>query len=49
MRILVANIPLPTNRFLVDLNQALEKHVEITRDADMFWNMQGEFDVVHLP
>ncbi len=48
MRILVANIPLPTNRFLVDLNDALSKHVEITHDADLFWNMQGDFDLVHL-
>jgi len=48
MHILVANIPLPTNRFLVDLNQALSNHVEITHDADMFWNMQGDFDLVHL-
>ncbi|HQX48697.1 MAG TPA: hypothetical protein PLR25_02240 [Planctomycetaceae bacterium] len=48
MRILVANIPLPTNRFLADLNDALSKHVEITHDADLFWNMQGDFDLVHL-
>ncbi|MCX7386141.1 MAG: hypothetical protein NTX48_05695 [Planctomycetales bacterium] len=48
MRLLVANIPLPQNRFLVDLNGALSKHVELTHDEKMFWNMQGNFDVVHL-
>jgi hypothetical protein len=48
MRLLVANIPLPQNRFLVDLNVALSKRVELTHDENMFWNMQGDFDVVHL-
>ncbi|MFO1000102.1 MAG: hypothetical protein U0936_07185 [Planctomycetaceae bacterium] len=48
MRLLIANIPLPSNRFLVDLNDALAKHVTLTHDEKMFWNMQGEFDVIHL-
>jgi hypothetical protein len=48
MRILVANIPLPQNRFLVDLNDALSRHVALTHDEKMFWSMQGEFDVIHL-
>ena len=48
MRLLVANIPLPSNRFLVDLNDALSKDVTLTHDEKMFWGMQGEFDVIHL-
>ena len=48
MRTLVANIPLPGNRFLVDLNAALERHVDLTHDHEAFWNMTGEFEVVHL-
>lgn len=48
MRILVANIPLPSNRFLVDLNGALTRLVDLTHDHDAFWNMAGEYDVVHL-
>ena len=48
MRILTANIPLPLNRFLVDLNAAFSKHADITHDAELFWSRQGQFDVVHL-
>ena len=48
MRILVANIPLPANRFLVDLNASLSHHVELVHDHEVFWNMQGDYDIVHL-
>lgn len=48
MRALIANIPLPSNRFLVDLNASLERHVNLTHDHEAFWNMQGDYDVVHL-
>jgi len=48
MRLLVANIPLPANRFLVDLNEALETHVDLVHSHEAFWNMEGEFDVVHF-
>jgi hypothetical protein len=48
MRLLVANIPLPYNRFLVDLNDALSRHCDLTHSSDAFWNMEGEYDVVHL-
>lgn len=48
MRILVANIPLPQNRFLVDLNRALSEVAEVTHSSDAFWSMDGDFDVVHL-
>jgi hypothetical protein len=48
MRVLVANIPLPTNRFLVDLNEAISSIVDLQHSSDMFWQMDGDFDVVHL-
>lgn len=48
MHALVANIPLPANRFLVDLNAALERHVDLTHDHEAFWNMAGDYDIVHL-
>lgn len=48
LRVLVANIPLPTNRFLVDLNLALSAHCELEHSSDRFWSMQGRYDVIHL-
>lgn len=48
MRVLVANIPLPQNRFLVDLNLALSNHLELRLDHEAFWSMAGNFDVVHF-
>jgi glycosyltransferase involved in cell wall biosynthesis len=48
MRVLVANIPLPANRFLVDLNSELGKICELVHDSEAFWKMQGDYDVVHL-
>lgn len=47
-KVLVANIPLPANRFLVDLNTALKQRCDLTHSSDAFWNMEGEFDVIHL-
>jgi hypothetical protein len=48
MRLLVANIPLPQNRFLVDLNAALAERVSLTLSHEDFWEMKGEYDVIHL-
>lgn len=48
MRVLVANIPLPANRFLVDLNSAIAEHCELEHSSDVFWAMNGAADVVHL-
>jgi glycosyltransferase involved in cell wall biosynthesis len=48
MKLLVANIPLPQNRFLVDLNASLGKQCTLTHDENLFWNKQGDFDVIHL-
>lgn len=48
MRVLVANIPLPNNRFLVDLNEALATECELEHSSDVFWDMDGDYDVIHL-
>ncbi|MEO0794568.1 MAG: hypothetical protein AAFX93_05385 [Verrucomicrobiota bacterium] len=49
MKVLVANIPLPTNRFLVDLNGALiELGIELIHSHEDYWNCEGDYDVVHL-
>lgn len=47
-RVLVANIPLPANRFLVDLNSALSEYCEVVHSSDAFWKMDGDYDIVHL-
>lgn len=48
IRVLVANIPLPGNRFLVDLNGAIGELCDLEQSSDAFWAMTGEYDVVHL-
>lgn len=48
MRVLVANIPLPSNRFLTDLNEELSRLCDLQQSSDAFWRMQGEYDLVHL-
>jgi len=48
MRALIANIPLPANRFLLDLNASLASHVDLVHDHVAFWNREGDYDVVHL-
>jgi hypothetical protein len=48
LKILVGNIPLPQNRFLVDLNDSLAKKHEVVHCPDTFWNVAGDFDVLHL-
>lgn len=48
MRVLVGNIPLPSNRFLIDLNTALARQHDVTHDHEQFWDCEGDFDVVHL-
>jgi hypothetical protein len=48
MRLLTANIPLPQNRFLTDLNSAFAQRLWLVHDEQLFWNRQGQFDVVHL-
>jgi hypothetical protein len=48
MRVLVGSIPFPQNRFFLDLNGALSDLCTIEQSADAFWNMTGDYDVVHL-
>lgn len=48
MRVLVAQIPMPRNRFLVDLNAELAQRCDLTHAGDAFWQMTGGYDVVHL-
>lgn len=48
MRILVANIPLPANRFLVDLNASMQRSAAVVHDHEAFWNMEGDYNIVHL-
>ena len=48
LRILVAQIPMPQNRFLVDLNAEISKHCELIHSSEAFWNMVGDYDVIHL-
>jgi hypothetical protein len=48
LRVLVAQIPMPTNRFLVDLNTQLSKSCDLTHNSDIFWEMRGQYDIIHL-
>lgn len=48
IRMLCAQIPMPQNRFLVDLNNSLEKSCSITHSSERFWNMEGDYDIVHI-
>ena len=49
MKILIANIPTPKNRFLKDLSKAFEKEgASVTWDYEKFWACEETFDVVHI-
>ncbi len=48
LRVLVAQIPMPLNRFLVDLNAELANRCRLHHSSDDFWSMSGDRDVVHL-
>lgn len=48
MKILIACIPTPGNRYLIDLKKGLEAYATVVWDADAFWNCEGDFDVVHI-
>ena len=48
MRLLIAQIPMPQNRFLVDLNAELAKSCDLIHSSDVFWNMEGDFELIHL-
>jgi len=46
--VLVAQIPMPQNRFLRDLNGEIAKHCQVVHSSDDFWEMRGDHQVVHL-
>ena len=48
LKVLVAQIPMPRNRFLVDLNEKIAESCFLHHSSDDFWEMKGDFDVVHL-
>jgi len=48
LKILMACIPTPGNRYLIDLKQGLEQHAEVIWDHRAFWECQEKFDVVHI-
>jgi hypothetical protein len=47
-RILIANIPTPGNRFVVDLKEGLERYAEVVWDYEEFWRMENEYDIIHI-
>lgn len=48
MKVLIACISTPGNRYLLDLKSGLSTHTEVVWDADAFWNCQNEFDIIHI-
>jgi hypothetical protein len=48
LKILIACIAIPGNRFVLDLKQGLEVHGNVFWEADAFWKCEDQFDVVHI-
>ncbi len=48
MKVLIACIPTPGNRFLTDLIEGLRKHVTVVHDFKKFWECRDNFDIVHI-
>ena len=48
LKILFANIPTPSNRFVLDLKEGLEQHADVVWDHQEFWNMKNEYDIIHI-
>ena len=48
LKILFANIPTPGNRFVLDLKEGLEHHVDVVWDHEEFWNMKNKYDIIHI-
>ena len=48
LKILIACIPTPDNRYLIDLKEGLETYAEVIWDYQAFWKCQDRFDVVHI-
>ena len=48
MKVLIACIAIPRNRFVLDLREGLEMYVNVFWEADAFWKCEDQFDVVHI-
>ena len=48
LKILFANIPTPSNRFVLDLKEGLEQHADVVWDHEEFWNMKNQYDIIHI-
>jgi hypothetical protein len=48
MKVLIACIPTPKNRYLLDLKIGLEAYAYVVWDEKEFWNMENEYDVIHI-
>ena len=48
MKVLIACIAIPGNRFVLDLKEGLEMYVNVFWEADAFWKCEDQFDVVHI-
>lgn len=48
MKVLIACIPVPKNKYMADLVEGLSTFCDVTWDCDEFWRMENEYDVVHV-
>lgn len=48
MKVLIACIPTPSNRYLVDLKKGLDEFAEVVWDEHEFWEMKNEYDIIHI-
>ncbi|MFT6841268.1 MAG: hypothetical protein ACJASR_000025 [Psychroserpens sp.] len=48
MKILIACIPNPNNKYMADLKEGLKTFAEVTWDYQEFWKMQNNYDIVHI-
>lgn len=48
MKILFACIPVPGNRFMIDLKDGLESFATVTWNFEEFWSMENMYDIIHI-
>lgn len=48
MKVLIACIPNPQNKYMTDLVEGLETFATVTWDFQEFWNMKNDYDIVHI-
>ena len=48
MRVLEAAIPQNHNRYFADLCNALSERCSLVHDHEVFWDAEGDFDIVHI-